>query len=159
MVSKKGVRPWTNINQANSKIQAKNFINNKYVKSALASDIQCDLVMDFVNGKKDGTGQYFYVNSPSATRHTGGGSSDIKATGQNKADFVCNIYDLEGNVRENSTGVGHQPRFPSWDWGYMRGGNLNYDSNWSGRASARVAFQMGLEAWECSFRMVLYVMK
>lgn len=156
LVSKKGVMPWTNISQAAAKSQAKNFINNKYVKSAITSDAQCDLVMDFVNGKKDGTGQYFYANSPSTTRHLG--NQQVRATGGNRADLVCNIYDLEGNVNEYSTGVGHQSR-TSTDWGYQRGGDMDWKGDWRDRASVRLAVNDGLNNWSTGFRMVLYVMK
>ena len=49
-----------------------------------------------VNGKQDGKGNTYDVTTDSLARRT-----HSKATsGQNEADRVCNIYDLEGNCFE-----------------------------------------------------------
>ena len=72
---------------------SKSFVNNDYVKSALCSGIQWDVIMDFVDGKKDGKGNDFYVTQGNSNRHVG----ELKEAGQNEYDRVCNIYDLEGN--------------------------------------------------------------
>ena len=97
LVSKKGATVWNNMTQTEYKTTAKTFINNENVKSALCSGIQWDMTMEFVNGKQDGTGNTYDVTTYSNTRHTG---SEAKS-GQNEADRVCNIYDLEGNYWEN----------------------------------------------------------
>ena len=49
--------------------------------------------MAFINGKLDGEGNPYDVTTYSSNRRT----EDPATTGQNKADRVCNIYDLEGN--------------------------------------------------------------
>ena len=95
LVSKKGETVWTNITYEDSKTTAKSFINTDSVKSALCSGIQWDMTMRFVNGKDE----KFDVETPDNNRHIGGDSP--AKSGQNEADKVCNIYDLEGNVREN----------------------------------------------------------
>ncbi len=158
LVSKKGIWPWTNITQADANSQAKNFIQNAHVKSALVSGVQWDLVMDFVNGKKDGTGQPFYTNTPSTTRHIGGANKGIRNSGSNAADFVCNIYDLEGNCTEYSIETGSNGTFP---YGYSRGGCTEYYSEgwYRNMASVRWTATYGDKSWSHSFRMVLYVMK
>ena len=56
LVSKAGATVWNSIPQADCKTEAKKFINNDNVKSALCSGIQWDMTMTFVNGKKDGAG-------------------------------------------------------------------------------------------------------
>ena len=110
LVSKKGATVWTGIAQENCKITAKTFINNNNVKSALCSGIQWDVIMSFIDGKKDGTGKAFYVMSGDSNRHVG----LLKVSGNNEADKVCNIYDLEGNCWEyiaekNSSYEGDKP--------------------------------------------------
>ena len=98
LVSKKGANVWVHISQEESKLRSKEFINNSNVKSALISGIQWDSVMSFVDGKEDASesGSKFNVQEFSPSRHTG----KIELTGQNLADKVCNIYDLEGNCYE-----------------------------------------------------------
>ena len=57
------------------------------------------MTMAFVNGKQDGssdTDKTYNVTQSKESRHTG-----LKApSGQNVADRVCNIFDLEGNYYE-----------------------------------------------------------
>ena len=96
MISKKGATVYNNISQENSKTKAKDFINNDNVKSALCSGIQWDAIMNFVNKKEDGKGNAFDVTTSNSDRHTG----SLANSGQNEADKVCNIYDLEGNYWE-----------------------------------------------------------
>ena len=98
LVSKSGTTVWNNISQANCKIEAKNFINNENVKSALCSGIQWDMTMAFVNEKQDGMENEFNVEIYNGSRHITGSSPAL--SGQNNADKVCNIYDLEGNCYE-----------------------------------------------------------
>ena len=73
--------------------------NSQYVKSAMCSGIQWDMVMKFVDGKTDGNGNTYDVRMNNQTRHKG---SDIgvELAGKSIADKVQNIYDLEGNCRE-----------------------------------------------------------
>ena len=66
------------------------------VKSAMCSGIQWDMIMQFVDGKKDGNGNEFNVKASKQDRHTGFSAE----TGKNVADKVQNIYDLEGNDYE-----------------------------------------------------------
>ena len=66
------------------------------VKSAMCSGIQWDMIMKFVDGKKDGNGNEFNVKASKQDRHTGFSAE----TGKNVADNVQNIYDLEGNNYE-----------------------------------------------------------
>ena len=71
--------------------------SSNYVKSAMCSGIQWDMVMKFVDKKTDGNGNTTYdVRKYEPTRHT---ESKTEA-GKNVADKVKNIYDLEGNCYE-----------------------------------------------------------
>ena len=96
LVSKKGASVWNNISQSDSKTTAKSFINTDNVKSALISGIQWDVTMEFVNGKIDGSGADFIVTEKNDNRY----KTSFEKSGQNEADKVCNIYDLEGNYVE-----------------------------------------------------------
>ena len=100
LVSKSGATVWEGISQANCKTEAKKFINNDNVKSALCSGIQWDMTMAFVNGKEDGSAygdKTYNVEQYKQNRHIG---STPSTSGQNPADRVCNIFDLEGNCYE-----------------------------------------------------------
>jgi Tfp pilus assembly major pilin PilA len=156
LVSKKGFWPWTSIYQAAAKTQAKNFINTNYVKSGLISGIQWDLTMDFVNGKKDGTGNMYYVNTPSSSRHVGDAADNHQPTGRNEADRVCNIYDLEGNCNETTAERATDGGVEGFIW---RGG----DYVWTRRerkdpASRRLYGRGDNYGGSMTFRMVLYIM-
>ena len=95
LVSKAGATVWNSIPQADCKTEAKKFINNDNVKSALCSGIQWDMTMTFVNGKKDGAG-----NTIDVTVNGDRGGSSPASSGQHPADRMCNIFDLEENYRE-----------------------------------------------------------
>ncbi len=104
LVSKKGATVWTNISQVIAKATAKTmFTNNEHVKSGLLSGIQWDMTMKFIASKPrtDGKGNEYdvtkAVNSGESNRHIGG---SVTKSGNNEADKVCNIYDLEGNAYE-----------------------------------------------------------
>ena len=100
LVSKSGATVWTGISQKDCKAKAKSFINNDNVKSALCSGIQWDMTMAFVNGKEDGSAygdKTYNVEQYKQNRHIG---STPSTSGQNPADRVCNIFDLEGNCYE-----------------------------------------------------------
>ena len=93
VVSRKGVHIYVYSGFENISAIAKNFMGNTNdFKSALCTGIQWDVVMDFVNGKLDGNNEIFDVEVPNEKRHT-----ERTISGNNKADKVCNIYDLEGN--------------------------------------------------------------
>ena len=148
LISKRGVSPWTSIYQSTCIDQAKKFINNEWVKSAIVSGIQWDLTMDFVNGKKDGSGNTFNVLQYSASRRR---SADLYPSGSILADKVCNIYDLEGNVFEitaETTGSGEADSV-------MRASSAYPEHYYS--ASCRM-INAGQGGWNIGFRMVLYIM-
>ena len=73
--------------------------SSSYVKSAMCSGIQWDVIMKFVDGKNDGSNNEdnkFDVKISNSNRHLG----FLAKTGRNLADKVQNIYDLEGNSVE-----------------------------------------------------------
>ena len=152
LVSKSGATVWNSIPQSTCKTEAKKFINNDNVKSALCSGIQWDMTMAFVNEKQDGSSDadnIYNVTQSKASRHTGS-----KATsGQNIADRVCNIFDLEGNyyeyVAEKNSYIGNNTPF------VRRGGS--YDTIYPDSASYRYDFDGGARS-TLSFRFTLYVM-
>ena len=146
---------WTNVYQADAIAQAKNFINNNYVKSGIVTGTQWDVTMGFVNGKNDGYGNKFYVTTPLNARHS---SENVRGAGSNEYDKVCNIYDLEGNARELSA-----ERFTWWFSGEVqpeyivsRGGFCTIN-DYPAYASARIG-ENDYASWASTFRMVLYVM-
>ena len=151
LVSKKGATVWNNIAQEDTKITAKKMYNKTHVKSALCSGIQWDVVMKFVDGKNDGTGQVFDVETSSGTRHT----SSEATSGQNEADRVCNIYDLEGNyweyVAEKNT---YNSDFSYRSSPYVGRGGIYYGNS---QASNRGGSN-GVASSDRSFRLALYVM-
>ena len=146
LVSKKGATVWNEISQEECKTTAKTFINNENVKSALCSGIQWDMTMAFVNGKQDGTGNTYDVITYSNTRHTG---SEAKL-GQNEADRVCNIYDLEGNCWEY---IAEKSSYGTYTPFVYRGGNYSSANPASNRYNST-----GDGDTDVSFRFTLYVM-
>lgn len=125
------------------KLVAKTMYNNAHVKSAVCSGVQWDVMMNFVNGKKDGEGNIFDVTTHSESR------SGLGVTGKNEADKVCNIYDIEGNYYEY---VAEKNTFNS---------NFPYNSRggtWHGNNSAsnRSVYNSGSPS-AFTFRVVLYV--
>ena len=150
LVSKKGATVWDEILQEDCKKTAKTFINNDNVKSALCSGIQWDMTMAFVNGKQDGTGNTYDVTTYSSARHT----YSIAKSGQNEADRVCNIYDLEGNcweyVAEKSTSVMNSRNV-------NRGGFSGTNGNCPASYRINGSTDDLLNLISVSFRLVLYV--
>ena len=119
--------------------------SSTYVKSAICSGIQWDMVMKFVDGKADGNGNTYDVRIINLDRHTGNKAE----TGKNLADKVQNIYDLEGNCYEyiaekNNTSSPF----------VARGGYYNYNS--PDRASLRGS-NHGIANSRCTFRSALYI--
>lgn len=102
LVSKRESTVWTEIKQEEAKEKAKTLINEEHVKSALISGTQWDVTMEFISSKSrlDGKGNLYDINTAvtegESNRHTG----NKENSGQNEADRVCNIYDLEGNTWE-----------------------------------------------------------
>lgn len=94
VVSRSGENVYITEAEKNKEL-SKAFINNENVKSALCSGIQWDVTMNFINKKLDGMGNVFDVTQKDYSRH-----KKETVTGQNEADKVCNIYDLEGNYTE-----------------------------------------------------------
>lgn len=150
LVSKKGATVWVKISQIEAKAKAKTFINNSSVKSALMTGIQWDMTMKFISSQPriDGTGKNYDVTVASNTRHKGE-SIGVEISGNNEADKVCNIYDLEGNacerIAEKNTSSPYQP------YG-VRGGRYDYKRSASYRTRFTNIAYIGY-----SFRFVLYV--
>ena len=146
LVSKAGATVWNSIPQADCKTEAKKFINNDNVKSALCSGIQWDMTMEFVNGKKDGAG-----NTIDVTVNGDRGGSSKATSGQHPADRMCNIFDLEENCREY---VAEKHSYnDSYPFVYRGGDYLDGYS-----ASYRNNFGDGSANSYRSFRFALYVM-
>ncbi len=149
LVSKKGVNIWTNIPQVSAKETAKTmYTSNTHVKSALISGIQWDMTMLFISSKPrvDGTNKTYDVTKVDSSRHVG---SSVTIAGNNEADRVCNIYDLEGNaweyVAEKNT---YSSKYPF----VARGGRYFTNYSASGRNDTD-----GSNSFNHSFRLVLYV--
>ena len=101
VVSKQNATIYTKETQESFKTIGKTMYgeSSSYVKSAMCSGIQWDMVMKFVNGKKDGNGNVYDVEISNSNRHRGN-SVGVEKSGNNIADKVQNIYDLEGNCYE-----------------------------------------------------------
>ena len=153
LVSKKGANVWVNISRETAKSKAKTiYIDNPHIKSALISGIQWDMTMAFISNKPrvDGTGKSYDVITYDSKRHKGT-SVGIEVSGNNEADKVCNIYDLEGNaweaIAEKNTYIGDRPFV-------YRGGSC--DSQYSYSASYR-SYNGKTSHDYFSFRLVFYV--
>ena len=149
VVSKQNVTAYTNKSQTDFKTLGKTMYgdSSSYVKSAMCSGIQWDMVMKFVDGKTDGNGNTYDVRTYNSTRHTGSKTE----VGKNLADKVQNIYDLEGNcveyVAEKNNTNTSRPFV-------TRGGD--YGSDGYSRASLRGSD--GGRAYSIiTFRSVLYI--
>ena len=157
LISRKGATVWNNIAVEDNgetkgcKTIAKTFIDNDNVKSALCSGIQWDMTMAFVNGKQDGssgsdTDKTYNVTQSKASRHTGSKAP----SGQNVADRVCNIFDLEGNFCEY---VAEKNSYND-DLPFVSRGGNSYNS----RSASYRADHNGNAYSDNSFRFTLYVM-
>ncbi len=147
VVSKQNATAYTDETQTSFKSIGKTMYgdSSQYVKSAMCSGIQWDMVMKFVDGKTDGNENTYDVKTYSSTRHTG----SKKETGKNVSDKVQNIYDLEGNCVEyvaekNNTSIPF----------VLRGGR--YDNNSFNTASLRIS-DNGFATSNYTFRPALYV--
>ncbi len=151
LVSKKDAYAYIFISQEDAKAKAKEFIDNKNVKSALATGVQWDMAMAFISSKPrlDGKNQPYDVTTYSPNRHT----KNIDNTGKNEYDRVCNIYDLEGNCSEYIA----EKRTDNETFPYVVRGGFHSSS---GCASLRckTAGYYGGPDQGIAFRFVLYVM-
>lgn len=136
------------ISKPDSKAKAKTLVNTNYAQSALISGIQWDVTMAFINGKKDGNGNNYDVTVASNSRHTG----KLEKCGNNLADKVCNIYDLEGNQWEY---IAEKHTDDSYGHVY-RGGR--HGSAFATCAAQRMTALPKDPAYPATFRMVLYVL-
>ena len=150
LVSKKETEVWTDISQEDCKKEAKKFINNDNVKSALCSGIQWDMTMKFIDKKLDGKDGTFDVTIPSKNRHSSGIGAE---TGKNEADRVCNIYDLEGNYFEY---VAERSSYSPDNSFVSRGGC--YNPSYTQYPASYRRYSDGIEDSLYTFRFVLYVM-
>ena len=148
-VSKQNVAVYTDKTQTEFKTIGKDMYgdSSNYVKSAMCSGIQWDMVMKFVDKKIDGNKNTYDVRTYNSTRHTGGKTE----AGKNLADKVQNIYDLEGNcfeyVAEKNNTITRSPFV-------CRGGYCNDFS--SGGASTRFSSDDSAHS-NGTFRPALYV--
>ena len=148
-VSKQNATVYTDKTQTEFKTIGKDMYgdSSNYVKSAMCSGIQWDMVMKFVDKKTDGNGNTTYdVRKADFDRHT---RSKTEA-GKNLADKVQNIYDLEGNCFEY---VAEKNNIETRDPFVKRGGN--YNNNMYSRASFRSGG--GYADSDNSFRSALYI--
>ena len=147
VVSKQNATVYTDETQTSFKTIVKTMYgdSSQYVKSAMCSGIQWDMVMKFVDGKTDGNGNTYNVRAYSSTRHTG---SKTEA-GKNTADKVQNIYDLEGNCFEYAAEKNNTSS------PFVGRGGFYYNDS-SGRASLR-GCSYGAADSVYTFRPVLYV--
>ena len=149
LVSKKGATVWVSIPQETAKTTAKTmYASNTHVKSALISGIQWDMTMAFISSKPrlDGTNKTYDVKKSDSSRHVSGG---VTIAGNNEADKVCNIYDLEGNVWEYVAEKNISSTNGPFD---SRGGSYNISISASSRYSSDCNASRSR-----SFRLVLYV--
>ena len=143
LISKNGATVWTSKSQEEFKDIGKTFINNTNVKSAMCSGIQWDMAMKFITGND----KNYDVINPTGSWHQG---SEVVASGQNKEDKACNIYNLESNATEY---VAEKNSYSTSLQFVYRGGD--YVGNYS--ASYRYG-GTGAVYSSHSFRFVLYVM-
>ncbi len=149
LVSKKGATVWTDIAQENTKSTAKTmFPENSHIRSALISGIQWDMTMAFIASKDrvDGTNQPYEVTKENTSRHIG---DTVTISGNNNADKVCNIYDLEGNAREF---VAEKNTLFDYYPFVERGGSYNYI-----HPAANRTYRIGDASRDYTFRLILYV--
>ena len=146
-VCKQNVTVYIDVKQTNFKNIGKMIYGNSstYVKSAMCSGIQWDMVMKFIDGKKDGNGNVYDVRTYNSTRHT-----KVKTeAGKNLADKVQNIYDLEGNCFEY-VAEKNNASYPF----VSRGGDYSYNGGY--RASGRLNNEGNAHGY-CTFRSVIYI--
>ena len=145
LISKNGATVWTNKTQEEFKEIGKSFQvqSPEKVKSAMCSGIQWDMAMKFITEND----KNYNVTTATSSWHQG---SEVLASGQNKEDKACNIYDLESNSYEYVA----EKTSCSTDYQFVyRGGGCGD----SGPASLRY-YSSGTADSYSTFRFVLYVM-
>ena len=146
LVSKLGAIVWVNQTPEEFKEIAKGFSGNtEHVKSALCTGIQWDMVMEFIT-ENDSS---YNVTVSNPNRHKTQ-SVGVETSGQNPADKVCNIYDLEGNCSEY---VAEKNSYVESKKLIFRGGNYIQD----GKPASCRGNSDGPARADRSFRLVLYV--
>ena len=125
-----------------------NSSNSSSVKSAMCSGIQWDMVMKFVDGKKDAKGNLYDVRVYDDNRHTEWG---VTNSGKNEYDKVQNLYDLEGNCFEYIAEKNNSS-YPL----ISRGGFYAKESDWV--ASIRYGGDDSSNTYNFTFRPALYIM-
>ena len=150
VVSKQNATVYTEKTQEEFKSIGKTMYGDSstYVKSAMCSGIQWDMVMKFVDGKKDGNNKNYDVRTYNEARHKGD-NVGVEKTGNNISDKVQNIYDLEGNCYEY-VAEKNNTSYPF----VVRGGLYNSTSNY--RASLRNSSDGGTYSGH-TFRSALYI--
>ena len=145
LISKNGATVWVSKSQEEFKEIGKSFQvqSPEKVKSAMCSGIQWDMAMKFITENDDN----YDVENATESWHTG---SSVVASGQNKEDKACNIYDLESNSYEY---VAEKNSYLTNGQFLYRGGSY-YDSS---PASFRYNTYGTVYSYY-SFRFVLYVM-
>ena len=148
VVSKQNAMVYTGKSQIDFKALGKTMYGESsiYVKSAMCSGIQWDMVMKFVDGKKDGNENTYDVRTYNSTRHTGNKTK----TGKNLADKVQNIYDLEGNCFEYTAEKNNTSELFIYRGGSYVCNNIGFI------VSRRVSFD-GNPGNDITFRAVLYI--
>ena len=144
-VSKQNAIVYTNKSQTEFKTIGKDMYGDSstYVKSAMCSGIQWDMVMKFVDKKIDGNKKIYDVRTYNSDRH-----KETEA-GKNLSDKVQNIYDLEGNCGEY-VAEKNNISYPF----VSRGGSYNGGSN--GRACLRYSSN-DTAISSRTFRSALYI--
>ena len=144
LISKNGATVWTNKTQEEFKEIGKSFVDNNNIKSAMCSGIQWDMAMKFITENDEN----YDVTTATSSWHT---SSSVVASGQNKEDKACNIYDLESNALEY---VAEKSSYNTVIQFVYRGGRYDF----SLPASSRGGHPGTASSRRISFRFVLYVM-
>ena len=124
---------------------------NKYAGSALCSGTQWDVIMDCVNGRLDANKKVFTVRAPDSSRH----NNNDDRTGTCSADFVQNIFDLEGNFYEFVAEKNTSPYMQGRPYVTRSGGDGDTYDNKCG-ASTRYNAK-GIAGEYGAIRLVLYV--
>ena len=150
VVSKQNTNVYDNESQRDFKSIGRTMYGdgNNNVKSAMCSGIQWDMVMKFIDGKRDAKGNLYNVKEYKPDRHT----ESAEKTGKNLEDKVQNIYDLEGNYYEYVAEKNSDNNNPC----VIHGCSYRKDSMY--RASRRLA-DGGSPKNNTTFRTTLYILK
>lgn len=114
--------------------------NNNIVNSSMIWGCQFDQVLKFVNDKKDGRNNSYYVNIEGDYRNLGNNSNYKKKfeqvkTGDLIADKVANIFDLQGNMWERTLERSNGNRYEIRGGHYYSNVNASCRRNVAGTAT------------------------